>query len=340
MSIINTGTGEKSPEPFRMAATYFDMGLSVFPCAGEDGKTPRVKWRGLQKRRVGGKTLDKWLASFAGTNIAIVTGKLSGITVIDVDNPNIALTELFDKYGETPLVVATPRGGYHLYYKFNGEGCSQDAAQKIDIRGEGGYIIAPPSFNRTTGEVYHFIEGGIWEIPNLPFIKNNSEIQCKYSEGERNNKLFRHLIKNANPCYNLAMLAEVASTFNQQHLSPLIEETELQRTVKSVWGYKEKGTLYQGGIQWLHIAMSDKLRELQFAHPPAFALYIDLLSCHAGLRDNFAISPRSYATRAHWGEKTIREARKRLIEYGLIECTHKGGSKNRDVSLFSFTAWG
>ncbi len=128
------GTGEQSPEPFRtFAGKYLDIGLSVFPCGGDDGKTPLVRWKPMQTKRIGSKGLDKWIKANPMANVAIVTGELSNITVIDSDNPKITLMELFDMYGDSPLVAKTPSGGYHVYYRYNGEGSKTGISQDVDI---------------------------------------------------------------------------------------------------------------------------------------------------------------------------------------------------------------
>ena len=91
--------------------------------------------------------------------IAIITGKLSNITVIDIDNRQKPIKELQEIFGESKVIVETPRG-YHLYYSYNGEKSNTAIEEGIDIRGDGGLIIAPPSTNYQ-GKGYKFIKGNI-----------------------------------------------------------------------------------------------------------------------------------------------------------------------------------
>ena len=61
---------------------------------------------------------------------------------------------------EDTCVVATPSGGCHYYYRAAGQRVTCSAgklAAGIDVRGEGGYVVAPPS--RIGTDVYSFVEG-------------------------------------------------------------------------------------------------------------------------------------------------------------------------------------
>ncbi len=334
MSIINRGTGAQSPEPFRMCAeTYWDMGLSVIPCLKEGGKKPCVTWKRFQTKRIGGRGLGSWLAAFPAANIAIVTGELSAVTVVDCDNPNVTLMFLLDKFGETPLVVQTPSGGYHLYYRYNGEHNSQDASNKIDIKGQGGFVVAPPSYNRITGEVYHFVEGDLSDFHRLPDMKKYNEIQRGYNEGERNNGLFKYLLKEAQNCNDINMLEVLAEAFNQQHVTPPLDSKAIQRTVASVWKYRLDGRLFVGGKQFIKLDM-DKIADLRFIHSRAMDMYIDLVSCHWGKNESFAISPEGYSKRCKWSENTIRQEIQTLIRHGLLKLVYKGGHSQHNPSLY------
>ena len=74
-------------------------------------------------------------------NLGIITGA-SGLTVIDCDTPGKRL-ELEAIFGSTPVVVATLRGGLHLYYWGNGEdsGPIKIDGMKIDVKGLGSGLI-------------------------------------------------------------------------------------------------------------------------------------------------------------------------------------------------------
>lgn len=93
-------------------------------------------------------------AMFRNRNIGIATGKDSGIFVLDIDPDNEGLVTakaLSDKYGSffnSTTRIKTGSGGYHLYYTlpdFELKNSASKIGQGIDVRGEGGQVVAPPS---------------------------------------------------------------------------------------------------------------------------------------------------------------------------------------------------
>jgi hypothetical protein len=134
---------KKTVTVYSAALDYFiKKGYSVFP-AGKN-KRPAIKdWKLYQTEYPSEDDLAKW---FKGTdnNIIITTGKISGITVVDIDNPKISINQFPETY-----TVRSGNGGYHLYYQYYpGSRNSASAYPKypgLDIRSEGGYVIAPPS---------------------------------------------------------------------------------------------------------------------------------------------------------------------------------------------------
>ncbi len=328
-----THTGAPSPEPFRThAAKYHELGLSVLPCTGADGKKAAVKWTGLQRNPVQLHTLYRWIETFPSANIAIVTGKVSGITVIDSDDPQLKIQALFDCFGETPLIVQTPRGGYHLYYRYSGEHSVTAIQPNIDIRGDRGFIIAPPSEHPITGNTYNFIEGGLEDILDLPPIQHLSD---KIIPGNRNNYLFRLLLSTAALCTTIEELQRQAVRYNETKVTPPLDNTEITEIVGSVWRYKSTHRLYPPNEAFIRIAHTD-IANILFKHPHALALYCDLLSCHKGHHVTFAISPKAYAIRCGWSPITVRRNIKVLIQHELIKRTRIGGKQQHDPSLYQF----
>jgi hypothetical protein len=128
------------------ALKYQQSGFSVIPV--RPNKKPYIKWRKYQLKKAGEKQIRQWWQSWPEANPAIVTGEISGVDVVDVDNEAgwKALNEFLSDSLTTPI-SKTPAGGYHVYFKHraglsNGvriiEGC--------DLRTGGGYVLAPPSY--------------------------------------------------------------------------------------------------------------------------------------------------------------------------------------------------
>jgi len=137
------------------AKNYLNKGLCVIPC-GPD-KRPLFTWCDFQKRKPTEEEITEWWTGRQDANVAIVTGKLSGLTVIDCDTAEAIekFENLLPDSFECPI-VQTPRGGRHYYFKYCPELHSRNAAQDgIDVKSEGGYVLAPPSRTEKGGYSWH-----------------------------------------------------------------------------------------------------------------------------------------------------------------------------------------
>lgn len=129
---------------YSKAVQYLEMGYSVIPV--DKDKRAKVKWEKYQHEYATMEDLEHWFLNQPHNNIAIVTGKISGITVIDLDkHKGVDLT----KFPEDTYTVKTGNGGLHLYYAYNPEAPTVADVFKdgkgVDIRNDGGYVVAPPS---------------------------------------------------------------------------------------------------------------------------------------------------------------------------------------------------
>ena len=120
-----------------------------------------------------------WTKNYTGHGVGVVTGEESGIFVLDVDiaggkQGQETLQQLTTKHGElppTPLVF-TPSGGWHVYFAWpKGKTIRNDASRRLgpglDIRGEGGQVVAPPT-TRDSGGYQWFEDTFTLEAPEAP----------------------------------------------------------------------------------------------------------------------------------------------------------------------------
>lgn len=164
--------------------------FSIIPVDGRN-KKPLIKWDHFQKEKATPEQIRKWFERWPSAGIGIVTGSLSRLAVIDVDDPINGMAKVSEYLTNSKVpTVRTPRGGFHLYFR-PPEKCPGNAAgcpRGVDFRGEGGYIIAPPSQNGA-GRDYQWHPGlslDDIEPPPLPgaYIKNlNSFKQGFYIGG-------------------------------------------------------------------------------------------------------------------------------------------------------------
>ena len=160
-----------SKEMLEWALKYAEMGLSVIPVSQD--KKPIIPWEPYQKKKASKKEIEDWFTKYPNANIGIVTGKVSGIAVIDIDDPDLKNKELDAiEMLASPPIVTTPRGGKHQWFAYpNTEVRNRTALfNKVDFRGEGGYVVAPPSSNGNKKQY-------VWKTDifntDLPMLPNN-----------------------------------------------------------------------------------------------------------------------------------------------------------------------
>jgi len=150
---------------------YADRGFSVIPIRSD--KKPFTKWEQYQKRRSTAEEIRQWWDKWPSAMIGIVTGEVSEVLVIDCDNENAyrKFQELLPDSFIT-WIVKSPRG-YHIYLLYpKGQpiGNATGIMEAVDVRGNGGYIIAPPSIN-AEGKSYSWLPGlalGEVELGTVP----------------------------------------------------------------------------------------------------------------------------------------------------------------------------
>lgn len=348
--------------PFREAALIlYQSGLCPIPCGGEDGKFPLVatkKWR----KRPSLAVVEAWIAAarFSGANIGILTG-LSGVTVLDIDDPN-HYEPLIALFGPTPLVIETPRGGFHLWYKASGERCCnlRNAGFDADIKGAGGFIVTPPSVRTAganAGRLYTLTLGHWGDLSRLPAIsaegrrllqekiaypkavwatiQPSGKSVASVQRGTRNNDLFSKLLRVARGVESLDDLLQEANAWNNLISDPLGAD-EVAATARSAWRYEIEGRNFSvhGGI-----SCSYKLVDM-IGSPDAFWLFVRLMRVHndkVASGTPFAISARAMAganVLPGMGERRIIAARARLLKAGVLIEQHRGGYGPGDPSLY------
>ena len=221
------------------AKKYLIRGWSVIPLEAK-GKKPLISWKEYQGRQATLSEVESW--SKPENNIGIVTGKISGITVIDCDS--LAAIDLASKKGLPTCPTVKTGKGYHFYYAYEpgvGNFQKRDDLPGIDLRGDGGFVVAPPSIH-PSGAAYSW-EGEMRGLPPLPkwILRDERKVSpgafTDYfqgvSLGSRNDTLARmtgFLAKNIP--YQDAL--EFAFTWNTRNNPPLSHD-EIQRTVLSIY---------------------------------------------------------------------------------------------------------
>lgn len=237
--------------PFEKVQEYIDLGWVVLPVVKGE-KRPAVNWKEYQERKPTPEEYKKWFNG-QGVGVGLISGKASGVTVIDFDSykkdaPKVELN--------TPLKVKTGGGGLHGYFKYQ-EGVKNTVGGDvpIDVRGEGGFVVLPPTIH-PNGKPYEWLYDNKFPLSyiarNLPALdesllenfvnKSNSQPLdiTKYvdiEEGSRNDSLHRlscSLLTKYPPKEAWQVIGAINRTYK-----PPIEEKELQTLFGSAASFIE-----------------------------------------------------------------------------------------------------
>lgn len=236
------------------AIKYADKGYPVFPCRG---KAPLTE-HGLHDATTDlGALRARWHVHPAAS-VAIRTGIESRLVVLDVDGDDgiEALRQLERAHGPLPRTasVKTPRGGAHFYFAHPGGTvpCSSGRlGTGLDVRGDGGYVIAPPSIG-ANGVRYEPDEQApatplpTWLLalmrpvagsphPRTPAPTWVAMVRQGLPLGQRNAGLARivgHLLARD---VDARLVAELAHLVNTRSGPPL-DDDEVDRVVRSIAG--------------------------------------------------------------------------------------------------------
>jgi len=129
------------------ALEYQSMGFSIIPV--QQSKKPYIAWEKYQNQKANENQIKEWWSKYPNANVAIVTGKISNLLVIDIDSEE-GIQELNDQISGTIImpVAESPGGGFHYYFQHvEGITVGSRFIKDCDFRGQGGYIIVPPSTN-------------------------------------------------------------------------------------------------------------------------------------------------------------------------------------------------
>lgn len=127
---------------FNIGKEYLDLGWSIIPINGS--KKPLCSWKIYQDKLATTEQLKKWSNNPTLAGFALVTGKLSGVFVLDIDEGS---TFDINSLPKTPF-SKTGSGGSHFFFLFPDKDRLRNSGgfqPHTDTRGEGGYAILPPS---------------------------------------------------------------------------------------------------------------------------------------------------------------------------------------------------
>ncbi len=244
------------------ALRYLKLGFSIIPV--KDKICLLKSWKEFQTRKPAKDEIEKWFLELSPTGIAIITGAVSGVVVLDVEK-GADLSEFV--IPRTPT-VETGGGGLHYYFKAPAERLPNRVRflPNVDFRGEGGYAACPPSQHKSGGKYKWLIDFDRAPLANIPKwlidklkgqpqIKDWERILEGVPEGERHNtatsvigKLFFHLPKEDWQSFAMPLI----NAWNEKNDPPMDDKELFQiarsLAAKEITSRKQKGVDKNGNI--------------------------------------------------------------------------------------------
>ncbi|QEE28581.1 hypothetical protein FTW19_11580 [Terriglobus albidus] len=196
---ISDSTGSLE-DVLRLAA----RGWRLHPCKEKDKVPVLTNWP--DKATCEPSIIKQWAVTHRGCNWAVKTGTGSGIWVLDVDGEKgaVSLREMASRYGDLWLqtLTAITAHGRHCYFKYPQDVSIRNSVERLrpglDVRGDGGYVIAPPSLH-PSGHEYRWVNPDAAVLPTPEWLlhllatptSKQPNIIGKLYENQRNDGLTR-----------------------------------------------------------------------------------------------------------------------------------------------------
>jgi putative DNA primase/helicase len=239
-----------------------DLGMRLLPVKAKDKHPLIAAWQ--KKATTDRELIDKWSREYPGCNWGIATGIESGVFVVDVDGDEglASVRNWQNEHGESwaKTLLATTGKGRHLYYQFPPDVKIRNSAGQIapgiDIRGEGGFVVAPGSVH-PSGSIYRIkselpiAEAEQWLLDlilkRLPKSETKAEgtamtvvsapSQVEVGEGGRNSTLTMLAGGMRRKAMAYESIAAGLLAENQKRCKPPLEKDEVLAIARSVSAY-------------------------------------------------------------------------------------------------------
>jgi hypothetical protein len=249
---ISKKVGLKEMSNKEIAREWLSIGVNPIPLI-KGTKQASIKWSDYQEQRVSISEIDEWWSEPNKFDVGIITGQISGISVIDLDTSKTDKMNGWDsinykdiKLPKDGLVTRTQNGGFHVFLAYderlkNGV----NILDNVDIRNDGGYVKVSGNYSILKGKINRdyfpkfYDESLVKKSPN--YSVNTNEIPEPYRkylnavEGERNNAIASLTGTMIVDGYTRQLDCYMTARKVNQSFSPPLEDIEVSKCVSSVF---------------------------------------------------------------------------------------------------------
>lgn len=290
---------EQNNEVLEWALLYAHIGFAVLPlysirgnectcwkkdkCDTGKGKHPIAELvpSGVTDATKDANIIRRWWNLYPEANVGIATGGDSRLLVLDIDGDagEEALFEITKQYGPLPDTARQITGGAGLHYVFrypSSHSIKNSASQigdHIDVRGEGGYIVAHPSIHRTGNRYIWEVECDPQTMPPAPppewliklckgkqrigdntAKKDGSKLPSeRIAEGKRNDTLYRQACYLRKYGWDASELLVAIDALNRNRCDPPMHATEIQKIIDSAMLYDPDRSINDKDRHYNHV---------------------------------------------------------------------------------------
>lgn len=238
------GSSDEEPAAGELLAAALNYARAGFPVLPLDGKVPRNS-NGLTGATTDPAVIAGWWQRWPSANVGLRTGAASGLVVLDIDprhGGTTTLAQLERARGRLPAgpSALTGSGGRHLYFA-DRDGKVRNSAGKLgdglDVRGEGGYVVAPPSVHES-GNPYKWLRPLNGEMPAWPFTDGPgvraAPVVDAIPEGRRNETLASLAGTMRRRGMSETEILAALKVANRERCKPPLADSELERIAASI----------------------------------------------------------------------------------------------------------
>src|SRR5215217_151446 len=249
----------RATETTAAAVQYRRLGWSPIPIKERSKEPNLVQLAPYLSRRATREELKSW----EWPGVGVVTGPVSGVLVLDVDGPE-GLVILEERGHPATPTARTGGGGLHLYFRHPEANIRTGirVAPGLDVKAEGGYVVAPPSIG-PAGKAYEWLispdeaalaDPPAWLLELLQRPHKNGAappVREMIPAGQRNQELASAAGTMRRRGLEEPEIRAALDVMNKRRCSPPLEDVVVEKIARSVSRYdpSDNGATVRAGSQ-------------------------------------------------------------------------------------------